>query len=85
VNILIYTKDHCPYCDRAKDYFNQKGIPFEEKNITKNPTLRKEMLDKSQGRRTVPEIFINAQLIGGWDDLTHLIQKGEIEVLLKSS
>lgn len=78
-NVVIYTKDYCPYCDRAKDYFKGKNIPFEEIDITHDPALFEEMLKKSNGRRTVPEIFIGDTHIGGWDDLQQLIQKGGLE------
>lgn len=81
--VVIYTKDYCPYCDRAKNYFLEKKIPFEERDVTNNPELLKEMLERSQGRKTVPEIFIEDRLIGGWDDLNLLIQNGKIEEYLK--
>lgn len=81
-SVLIYTKNYCPYCDKAKNYFNAKNIPFEERDVTHDPLLLQEMLERSNGRRTVPEIFINEQLIGGWDDLYVLVQNGEIDKLL---
>jgi GrxC family glutaredoxin len=80
--VLMYTKDYCPYCDKAKNYFNENNIPFEEKDVSLNPLFLKEMLERSNGRKTVPEIFIDNQHIGGWDDLFVLIQKGDIDELL---
>lgn len=82
--IVIYTKDYCPYCTRAIEYFNGKNLPFEEIDVTHNLDLFNEMLSKSNGRRTVPEIFIGDIHIGGWDDLSLLIQQGKIDDLLKN-
>lgn len=76
--VTIYTKDYCPYCDKAKQFFKQAGIAFEEKDVGSNPDLLAEMLAKSKGRKTVPEIFFDSELIGGWDDLNALILKGEV-------
>lgn len=77
-HVTIYTKDHCPFCDRAKQFFTESGIPFEEKDVGKNPAFLEEMLAKAKGRKTVPEIFFDSELIGGWDDLNALISKGEV-------
>lgn len=80
--IVIYSKDYCPYCDSAKNYFKSRNIPFQEIDVTHDEALFQEMLRKSNGRRTVPEIFIDDKLVGGWDDLNALIQAGEIDSLL---
>jgi len=77
--VVIYTKDYCPYCDRAKNYFREHKIPFEERDVTNNPILLEEMLKRSNGRRTVPEIFFDEDHVGGWDDLNQLIQNKKIE------
>jgi thioredoxin reductase (NADPH) len=76
--VTIYTKDNCPYCDKAKQFFTHAGIAFEEKNVGNNPAFLAEMLAKSKGRKTVPEIFFDSELIGGWDELNALILKGEV-------
>lgn len=76
--VTIYTKDYCPYCDRAKNFFKASNIPFEEKEVTNNPELLAEMLSKAKGRKTVPEIFFGEELIGGWDDLEQVILKGDL-------
>jgi glutaredoxin 3 len=73
--VVIYTKDYCPYCDRAKNY-------FKEIDVTDDENLHQEMMEKSK-RRTVPQIFIGEQHIGGWDDLYALIQKGTLNEILK--
>ena len=76
--VTIYTKDYCPYCDRAKHFFKEANIPFEEKDVSNNPELLAEMLSKAKGRKTVPEIFFGNELIGGWDDLEQVILKGDL-------
>lgn len=80
--ILIYSTDYCPYCDRAKALLQSKQLSFTEINIEHNDVLRKEMMEKS-GRRTVPQIFINGQSVGGFDDLAELNRTGKLDVLLK--
>ncbi|NQY43860.1 MAG: glutaredoxin 3, partial [Legionellales bacterium] len=67
-----YTKNNCPYCNWAKDFFNTKNISYQEINIEETPNLLTEMLEKSNGHRTFPQIFINEQHIGGYDDLMEL-------------
>ena len=77
-SVTIYTKDYCPYCDKAKNFFTESHIPFEEKDVNKWPELLTEMLAKAKGRKTVPQIFFGSELIGGWDDLHALILKGDL-------
>jgi glutaredoxin 3 len=68
----IWSKYHCPYCDQAKALLQQKGIQFEEKKIGDGYT-REELLEAVPGARTVPQIFIDDKLIGGFTELrTHL-------------
>lgn len=81
--VVIYSKDYCPYCDRAKNYFKSKGIPFQEIDVTHDEALFDEMLKKSNGRKTVPEIFIGDFHVGGWDDLYALAQQGKLDKLLE--
>lgn len=80
--IVIYSTPICPYCVRAKELLKKKGQSYEEVDISANPMVRDEMMEKSGGRRTVPQIFINDQHIGGFDDLAALEQKGELDALL---
>ncbi|MFN7226978.1 MAG: glutaredoxin 3 [Holosporales bacterium] len=82
--ITIYSKPACPYCDRAKLLFRQKGQTWTEINVQADPTQRAEMLAKAGGRTTVPQIFINGIHIGGCDDLYALDKKGELDSLLKN-
>ena len=68
----IWSKYHCPYCDQAKALLQQKGIQFEEKKIGDGYT-REELLEAVPGARTVPQIFLDDKLIGGFTELrTHL-------------
>ena len=65
---IIWSKYHCPYCDQAKALLKQKGIPFEEKKIGDGYS-KEELLEAVPTARTVPQIFINDQLIGGFTEL----------------
>ncbi len=66
--VIIFTKVPCPYCAAAKNYFKGEGIPFEEKDLTGNFEGMGE-LKKKTGHMTFPQIFINDEFIGGYDDL----------------
>lgn len=83
-NIIVYTKDYCPYCVRAKDLLKRKGQKFNEIDITHDEALQQEMITKSGGRRTVPQIFINNTHAGGCDDLHALEKEGKLDTLLAS-
>ena len=80
--IEIYSKKTCPYCDRAKQLLDQKGVTYTEIRIDEHPDRLEEMLRRAEGRRTVPEIFINDKLIGGFDDLWALEQAHKLDNLL---
>ena len=80
--VVIYTKDYCPYCVRAKALLTRKGAMFREINITHDEGLQKEMVDKSSGRKTVPQIFIGDKPVGGCDDLYALESAGKLNALL---
>jgi glutaredoxin 3 len=84
MTVLIYTKTTCPFCVRAKALLTKKGAAFQEIEITDNPALRSEMIEKAKGRTTVPQIFINGQHIGGCDDLHALEDQGKLDALLTS-
>lgn len=81
-NIVIYSSNHCPYCDRAKQLFDQKGAKYTEIRVDLDPKEREVMMERS-GRRTVPQIFIDDQHIGGCDDLMALAMAGKLDMLLK--
>jgi len=82
-SITIYTKVYCPYCVRAKALLTQKGVDFKELRIDEQPELRPEMIDRANGRTTVPQIFINDLHIGGCDDLYALDAQGKLDPLLQ--
>ncbi len=67
-NITVYHKDYCPYCKAAIKLLNEKGLPFNEIEVTNNPVEFANMLKRSK-RRTVPQIFVGDIHIGGFDDL----------------
>lgn len=79
--IVIYSKEVCPYCVRAKNLFQRKGLSFTEIKITDEET-KNEMIKKSGGRMTVPQIFIDDQHIGGCDDLYALDAAGKLDELV---
>ncbi|GAB4176386.1 MAG: glutaredoxin 3 [Geothermobacteraceae bacterium] len=81
--IEIYTKSTCPYCHRAKHLLEQKSVRFTEYDITNDEHKAQEMRNRS-ARTTVPEIFIDGRLIGGWDDLYALDQSGQLDELLRT-
>lgn len=82
--VIIYTKETCPYCVRAKQLLDHKKVSYEEIRIDLHPELRDVMIERSGGRRTVPQIFINDESIGGCDDLYALDQAGQLDPLLKA-
>ena len=82
--IIIYTTQTCPYCIRAKALLRQKGVEhITEIDVSTNDTLRQEMMAKAGGRRSVPQIFIGGQHIGGFDDMAVLDTEGKLDPLLK--
>ena len=83
--VTMYTKTFCGYCMAAKRFLANHGIEFEEINIQSDPELRREMLDRAEGRFTVPQIFIGDQAVGGYTELRALGRSGELDELLGSS
>lgn len=79
--VIIYTRDFCGYCARAKALLDSKGVDFTEYNATTNPAYRQEMMAKSGGS-TFPQIFIAGQHVGGCDDLHALDRQGKLDALL---
>ncbi len=80
--VRIYTTPICPYCVRAKSLLTKKGAPFEEVDVFMDAGARDEMLAKSGGARTVPQIFIGDTHVGGCDELYALEKAGELDPLL---
>ena len=81
-SVTIYTRDLCGYCARAKMLLGVKGVDFEEKNATATPEYRQEMIERSNGGMTFPQIFINGRHVGGCDDLHALDRAGKLDPLL---
>ena len=82
--ITLYTTPVCPYCVRAKDLLKRKGrTDYNEIDITKDASFMKDMLQKSGGRKTVPQIFIGEVHVGGCDDLYALESAGKLDAMLK--
>jgi len=82
MNVEIYTWRTCPFCLRAKALLNRKGVAFTEYAIDGDEVARTKMAERAGGRRSVPQIFINGQHIGGCDELYNLERSGELERLL---
>jgi len=84
-NVEIYTWQTCPFCIRAKILLWWKGVNFTEYKIDGDGSARMKMAERANGRRTVPQIFINNQHIGGCDDLYSLDSQGKLDPLLYSN
>ncbi|MEP3889722.1 MAG: glutaredoxin 3 [Hellea sp.] len=81
--IILYTKDYCPYCQRAKALLTAKGLTYTEFEVADNPEKFAEMMQRSNGGRTVPQIFIGDIPIGGAMDMFALDEAGKLDPLLK--
>lgn len=81
--VVIYTKSHCPYCKMAKELLTARHVKFEEISVETDDAVREEMIRLSN-QRTVPQIFINNQSIGGYDNLAALAKSGKLDGLLNS-
>jgi glutaredoxin 3 len=79
--VIIYTTNTCPYCDRAKMLLQQKGLSYDEINVA-DAQIRDEMIERAGGRRTVPQIFINGTHVGGFDDMYALNQQGKLDEII---
>jgi len=80
--VEIYTKMFCSYCVRAKRLLSEKGVAFDEHDITLGGPQRTEMIQRAHGRTTVPQIFIDGTHIGGSDDLVALDRAGKLDPML---
>jgi len=79
--VIMYATRFCPYCMRARRLLKSKGVEFEEIRVGAGNDRWREMEEKS-GRNTVPQIFINGESVGGYDDIALLNQKGELDTKL---
>ena len=82
-NVDIYTTDFCPFCDRAKRLLRMKGVAYSEHNLDhlSDEELHQKMRELS-GQRTVPQIVINGKAIGGWQELSELDRRGQLDGML---
>lgn len=79
--VKIYTTTYCGFCSRAKDFLRNKGVAYEEIDVTADDAMRARLVELTE-RRTVPQIFIGEQPIGGYTDLVKLEQDGKLNELL---
>ena len=82
-NVTVYMGPRCNFCDAAKRLLSRNNIPFNEINIALEEGKREEMLKKSNGRQTIPQIFFNELHVGGYEELRALEKKGELLNKLK--
>lgn len=80
--VTVYSGPSCPYCTKAKALLDKKNVAYEEFNVKDNFAKLKEMLERTGGRKTIPQIFIDDQHIGGCDDLYALNDAGKLDALL---
>ena len=80
--VTIYTGDPCSFCEAAKALLKTKNVEIEELDIWKDPAKAKEMLQRTNGARTIPQIFIGDTYVGGYNELKALENKGELDSLL---
>ncbi|MTI18261.1 glutaredoxin 3 [Rhodobacteraceae bacterium RKSG542] len=81
-DVVLYTRDFCGYCSRAKGLLEKKGVAYTEYNASTEPSYRDEMIKKAGGKSTFPQIFIGSEHVGGCDDLYALERRGALDVLL---
>ncbi|WP_343560494.1 glutaredoxin 3 [Kiloniella sp. b19] len=84
-NVVMYSSMLCPFCTRAKKLLKSKGVTFEEIDVMMQPLRKREMIEKANGRRTVPQIFIGATHVGGCDDLMEMEADGKLDALLNGN
>ena len=82
-NVTVYMGPMCAFCDAAKRFLTKKNIPYKEINIALDEDKREEMIKKSNGKRTIPQIFIEDYHVGGYVELRSLEVEGKLNNLLK--
>ena len=81
-DIVIWTNRGCPACVRAKNFFDSKKINYNEKKLSSNPSIQRAFSIATNGAKSIPQIFINGEHIGGFDDLQNLQKRGELDYKL---
>lgn len=79
--VTVYTTDYCPYCRQAERFLHDKGVPFKQVDVTHDDAMRVKLVELT-GQRTVPQIFIGEESIGGYSDMMKLHSKGELDAKL---
>ncbi len=77
-DVTIYTTTYCPYCRQAEKFLHDKGVPFKQVDVTEDEATRAKLVELT-GQRTVPQIFIGEESIGGYSDMMKLHSKGELD------
>jgi glutaredoxin 3 len=80
--VTIYTTPFCGYCMAAKRLLSDKGVRFDEIDVLRDPERRQEMIQRSGGGRTVPQIFVGETAVGGYDEISALDRAGKLDALL---
>lgn len=75
-DVVVYSTDYCPYCRAAKDLLRSKGVAFREEDVTHDAAMREELVRRTGGRTTVPQIFVDGKAMGGYDDLATFFRNG---------
>jgi len=83
-SVVVYSSARCPYCVRAKQLLESKGVSYNELRVDQEPGLLKEVVQRSGGKRTVPQIFIDDYHVGGCEELYALERQGELDPILAS-
>ncbi|MCS5592828.1 MAG: glutaredoxin 3 [Gammaproteobacteria bacterium] len=78
---IMYTSDYCPFCRAAYQLLDEKGVVYKKISVDANPSIWKEIHQKT-GRSTVPQIYINGQYVGGYDDLSAAERSGELSSII---
>jgi glutaredoxin 3 len=78
-NVVMYTTAHCPYCVRARNLLDKKGVSYTDLRVDDNPALRPEMIERANGVTSVPQIFIDDYHVGGFDDMAELDVDGDLD------
>lgn len=84
-SVTIYTRQFCGFCVAAKRLLDQKGVSYDEIDASADPGRRQEMIERSNGGRTFPQIFVGDTHVGGCDDLYHLERSGKLDGLLSGA
>jgi len=82
--VVIYSRPYCGYCDLAKSLLERKGLPYSEINVHDDQSRLSEMIDRSGGRMTFPQIFVGDRHVGGFTDLAALERRGQLDELLNA-